>query len=99
MMSETPIHGADQVHVNDHCPTDATTVHPRSHSGNSHFPSQIHSGNDAKETSETGWKGAIPSHDGGDTEEDFLHKPPYEWKSHGDSFKPKYRSYVFSLCR
>ncbi len=43
---------------------------------------------------DTGWRGPIPSQKGGSYEEGFMHKPPYEWKSDGDLFKPKYHSYV-----
>lgn len=41
---------------------------------------------------DTGWKGEIPSHKGGDYEKDFLNKPPYKWTS--DKFVPKYKAYV-----
>lgn len=42
----------------------------------------------------TGWKGPIPSHEGGSSEEGFMHKPPYDWRSEGDLFEPKYYSYA-----
>jgi hypothetical protein len=38
----------------------------------------------------TGWKGEVPSHKGGDYEKDFLNKPPYQWTS--DKFQPKYHA-------
>ncbi|KAI0951087.1 hypothetical protein AcW1_008222 [Taiwanofungus camphoratus] len=43
---------------------------------------------------DTGWWGQppIPSKDGGTLERDFIHKPPYVWKSEGDLFVPKYTS-------
>ncbi|GAA95032.1 hypothetical protein E5Q_01687 [Mixia osmundae IAM 14324] len=42
----------------------------------------------------TGWEGSpdIPSKDGGDSETDFMSKPPYKWESTGDKFKVKYTS-------
>ncbi|KAI0360094.1 hypothetical protein OH77DRAFT_1509296 [Trametes cingulata] len=40
----------------------------------------------------TGWDGPIPSQQGGNTEEDFMHKPPYAWKPKDDAFKAKYYS-------
>ncbi|KAH9940995.1 Mss4-like protein [Amylocystis lapponica] len=41
---------------------------------------------------DTGWRGQppIPSREGGKGDPNFLHKPPYTWKSEGDLFKPKY---------
>ncbi|EKM57758.1 uncharacterized protein PHACADRAFT_90575 [Phanerochaete carnosa HHB-10118-sp] len=45
-----------------------------------------------KPTPDTGWTAPIPSRQGGDTEHDFLTKPPYSWTS--DKFVPKY----FSEC-
>ena len=48
---------------------------------------------------DTGWRGdpKIPSQEGGDSEKDFLNKPPYTWKSEGDLFKAKYTTCVPSL--
>ncbi|EIM91012.1 uncharacterized protein STEHIDRAFT_49041 [Stereum hirsutum FP-91666 SS1] len=43
---------------------------------------------------DTGWRGQppTPSQDGGDSEKDFMHKPPYLWKSDGDKFEKHYTS-------
>lgn len=38
----------------------------------------------------TGWDAPVPSKAGGTGEQDYMHKPPYEWRS--DQFVPKYRS-------
>ncbi|KAI0077896.1 hypothetical protein K474DRAFT_1661129 [Panus rudis PR-1116 ss-1] len=70
-------------------------LHQGEHSIIPHPPPDEHPQNKAyKPFPDTGWTGTpdIPSKDGGYSEEDFLHKPPYEWRSEGDKFVPKYRS-------
>ncbi|KAJ8454047.1 hypothetical protein ONZ51_g13254 [Trametes cubensis] len=56
------------------------------------LPEKHHNEFTHKNFPETGWRGLIPSQQGGCDEEDFVHKPPYEWKSGEDLFKPKYYS-------
>ncbi|KAH9856507.1 Mss4-like protein [Lenzites betulinus] len=60
-------------------------------SDTSHHPPEDHVA-DARpdQVSNTGWRGPIPSQKGGGDEDDFVHKPPYDWKSDRDLFKPKY---------
>ncbi|TFY55698.1 hypothetical protein EVG20_g9222 [Dentipellis fragilis] len=43
---------------------------------------------------DTGWRGQppVPSSAGGESEPDYIHKPPYYWTSKGDLFQPRYRS-------
>lgn len=43
-----------------------------------------------KPVPDTGWKGEVPSHKGGNYEKDFLNKPPYKWTS--DKFQSKYKA-------
>ncbi|KAI0091358.1 Mss4-like protein [Irpex rosettiformis] len=65
-------------------------VHKREHSGIPHPPLEDHQPNRFKPVPDTGWKGTLPSQQGGDEEPDFLSKPPYTWKSEDDKFVPKY---------
>lgn len=62
--------------------------------------SEIHHPPDAdqkerKPVPDTGWKGPIPSADGGEGEEDYMDKPPYHWES--DKFVAKYTRCVVCL--
>ncbi|KAA1467314.1 hypothetical protein DENSPDRAFT_235739 [Dentipellis sp. KUC8613] len=43
---------------------------------------------------DTGWRGQppVPSSAGGESEPDYMHKPPYYWTSEGDLFQPQYKS-------
>lgn len=71
-------------------------VHDGEHSSIPHPPPEDHYEKQShKPTPDTGWTGPIPSQQGGDTEQDFLTKPPYSWAS--DKFVPKYVRRV-SLC-
>ncbi|KAH8100898.1 Mss4-like protein [Cristinia sonorae] len=81
-----------KIHPNVH---PDSQFHPGEHSAVPHPPPQDHHrAGDNKPFPDTGWRGRpeIPSVNGGDGEEDFLHKPPYNWKSEGGLFKPKYMS-------
>ncbi|KAI9060986.1 hypothetical protein FKP32DRAFT_1654854 [Trametes sanguinea] len=55
-------------------------------------PEDHHEKEPTKPFPDTGWRGPVPSQQGGSEEKDFMHKPPYEWISEGDRFKPKYYS-------
>jgi len=46
-----------------------------------------------KEPPYTGWDDEVPSKDGGDSEKDWLHKPPYNWSS--DKFKADWHASCF----
>jgi len=50
---------------------------------------------DKKPIPDTGWKGPVPSANGGEDEEDYMNKPPYHWES--DKFVAKYTSEC--LCK
>jgi len=85
----TPAHNA-HTHVHPHA-----TLHKGKHS---YIPHPPPADRPEKETykpfPDTGWRGEpeLPSSNGGDGEQDFLGKPPYEWTSEGALFKPKYRA-------
>lgn len=87
----------DNDHVKANAHPDAE-VHQGEHSSIPHPPPEDHHSKPSmKPIPETGWTGPIPSQEGGDREEDFLNKPPYNWKSEGDKFVPKYvRSALFT---
>lgn len=46
-----------------------------------------------KEAPDFGWTGPVPSHEGGDKEENFMNKPPYTWTS--NKFRASFRSQCF----
>lgn len=54
-------------------------------------PTEVHV-TEKKSPPDTGWPYDVPSKEGGDGEPDFMHKPPYFWKSEGDKFKPTYQA-------
>ncbi|GJE96560.1 hypothetical protein PsYK624_127570 [Phanerochaete sordida] len=61
------------------------------HSSTQHPPPEDHPAKSkSKPIPDTDWPGPVPSKQGGDTERDFLNKPPYNWTS--DEFAPKYVS-------
>ncbi|EGO24316.1 hypothetical protein SERLADRAFT_467412 [Serpula lacrymans var. lacrymans S7.9] len=64
------------------------------HSDIHHPPPQDHTEDPqaSKDIPETGWTGEIPSKNGGDYEKNWMHQPPYQWKSEGDKFKTNYIS-------
>ncbi|KAG1887321.1 Mss4-like protein [Suillus subluteus] len=88
----------------------ATNVHPESqtktrpHSSFRHPSPEDHThqadySGDKKSIPDTGWRGSppIPSSDGGDSEKDWMSKPPYNWSPARDQdgkelFKTKYES-------
>ncbi|TCD66440.1 hypothetical protein EIP91_001377 [Steccherinum ochraceum] len=76
-----------------------TNVHPEAdlHQGEHSYiphppPDDHHERHEYKAFPDTGWRGEpkIPSSKGGADELEFLHKPPYEWKSEGGRFEAKY---------
>ncbi|KAH9838371.1 Mss4-like protein [Rhodofomes roseus] len=73
---EAPVHKGSQSHIPHPPPED----HPKRDTYQTH------------EIADTGWRGELPSKQGGTYEKDYMHKPPYEWKGEDDLFKPKYYS-------
>jgi hypothetical protein len=71
--------------------------HEGEHSTIPHPPPEDHPKQEIKPAPETGWTGPIPSQEGGDSEPDFLNKPPYTWKSEGDKFVAKYTRFVQTM--
>lgn len=70
-------------------------VHKGPHSRIPHSPPEDHperNTHEAHKIPDTGWHGELPSHEGGTYEKHYMRKPPYEWKSDGELFKPKYYS-------
>lgn len=83
----------EQVHPNVHSETQKRRPEDSAHSDVYHPPPEDDPKREPRKSfPDTGWRGPIPSQDGGTEEEDFMHKPPYEWNSEGDLFRPKYFS-------
>ena len=82
-MSNSEQHMKSNVHPD-------ATIHKGEHSSIPHPPPQDLQPNRFKPLPDTGWKGPVPSLQGGDSEHNFLKKPPYVWQSEGDKFKSKY---------
>ncbi|TFK81926.1 hypothetical protein K466DRAFT_501264 [Polyporus arcularius HHB13444] len=83
----------DKVHPNVHLETKKQKPAEAAHSDVLHPPPEDDPARKPQKSfPDTGWRGPIPSQKGGSYEEDFMHKPPYEWKSEGYLFKPKYYS-------
>ncbi|KAH9928669.1 uncharacterized protein B0H18DRAFT_1000064 [Fomitopsis serialis] len=55
-----------------------------------HPPPEDHPTHETRGIPDTGWRGELPSMKGGTYEQDYMRKPPYEWKSEGGLFKAKY---------
>lgn len=70
-------------------------VHPGENS-DIHHPPPTEGPKPEKEVPDTGWRGPIPSEQGGTEEKDYMNKPPYNWKSKDDKFVPKYERSI--LC-
>ena len=90
--SARPMSTSNHVKPNAH---PEAPVHYGPHSRIPHPPPEDHPTRNTHETHEipdTGWRGELPSRKGGTYEKDYMHKPPYEWKSEGDRFKAKYYS-------
>ena len=63
------------------------------------FPEDHHVNSGIKPVSNAGCEGPVPSKKGGDSEYDFMNKPPYNWKSGSDKFVPKYATWVLATSQ